>query len=54
MAKASNDIIKKQYNTARRNMTNGFVLDNSNLDLIPEGNQFVALRNLTIQINSAS
>ena len=53
MAKASNEIIKKQYNTARRNMTNGFILDNSNLDLIPEGNQFVALRNLTIQINSA-
>ena len=53
MAKASNDIIKRQYNAARRNMANGFILDNSNLDLIPEGIQFVALRNLTIQINSA-
>lgn len=53
MANVNQNIVKQQQSRARNRVINGAWADQSNVDMIPEGGEFVALRNSTIRINQA-
>jgi len=53
MAKVNQNIVKQQQARARNRVISGAWVDQTNVDLIPEGGEFVALRNSTLRINQA-
>lgn len=53
MAKVNQNIIKQQQARARNRVISGAWVDQTNVDLIPEGGEFVGLRNSTLRINQA-